>query len=628
MGCTNSKPPSLESTVPGGSSVGSARSPGKKSKKPANRRSSGLYVDDSSRRSQEFEVEEDRSKSPRPMGGAARWRATQSNEVGASPDALNRARAAAAGSPVPPGVLEAEGGAGHQAASERDSIDSFEAYVDQIAAAKESRETMQRLGLPRPDAAAANDASARSSTNASANASANASLRSSQVTSSRRDSAVADSARSDDSEAAFEKYVARISQVQEEEDVKEQVYGAGGLLQRLGLTPRSREVARTEHIQEAGYGSDDSARSEAAPPPTNATPAGLLAAVQANEKDRESRHRSSVGAPPPPPIRTSDGSDAGPLTGARTDETEPHRWSPVDKIEAAKAAGGSHGGDEYTPSGAMVGESEMLKSARLWVETQRRQSELMISDADSSRRDSLQSSVEGRSSIDSNASSAFEEEAGDRNLRLSGVERAAEAAKPGGTPAGKPVPKLSLGGLKAPAGEAATGGGGEGPKSPRMPTSPRMQKAIDTGEYLDESAIFMHSPRMKSVLRTSVSDYADAEQKIVEESSAEEKRVNEQLAPLVSPRGKQKDRPFGGPESGGPSDPPAASPSKPPPRVDKFVAAPPRREGGPEVCESPRLRDKVKHFEKVGLIVPSPLSEAKSPSVSPRPGKAYTGKKW
>ena len=63
-------------------------------------------------------------------------------------------------------------------------------------------------------------------------------------------------------------------------------------------------------------------------------------------------------------------------------------------------------------------------------------------------------------------------------------------------------------------------------------------------------------------------------------------------------------------------------------RVDKFVAAPPRREGGPEVCESPRLRDKVKHFEKVGLIAPSPLSEAKSPPVSPRPGKAYAGKKW
>mmetsp|Transcript_2227 Transcript_2227/g.7221 ORF Transcript_2227/g.7221 Transcript_2227/m.7221 type:complete len:162 (-) Transcript_2227:341-826(-) len=161
-----------------------------------------------------------------------------------------------------------------------------------------------------------------------------------------------------------------------------------------------------------------------------------------------------------------------------------------------------------------------------------------------------------------------------------------------------------------------------------MPTSPRMQKAIETGEYLDEGAIFMHSPRMKSVLRTSVSDYADAEQRVVEETSAEEKRVNDQLAPLVSPRGKPKDRPFGGPGSDGPSAPPAAPPSKPPPRVDKFVAAPPRREGGPEVCESPRLRDKVKHFEKVGLIAPSPLSEAKSPPVSPRPGKAYAGKKW
>jgi len=153
-----------------------------------------------------------------------------------------------------------------------------------------------------------------------------------------------------------------------------------------------------------------------------------------------------------------------------------------------------------------------------------------------------------------------------------------------------------------------------------------MQKAIETGEYLDEGAIFMHSPRMKSVLRTSVSDYADAEQRVVEETSAEEKRVNDQLAPLVSPRGKPKDRPFGGPGSDGPSAPPAAPPSKPPPRVDKFVAAPPRREGGPEVCESPRLRDKVKHFEKVGLIAPSPLSEAKSPPVSPR--KAYAGKKW
>ena len=85
-----------------GSSVGSARSPGKTSKKPAaDRRSSGLYVDDSSRRSQEFEVEEDISKSPPPKGGAARWRATQSNQAGASPDALNRARAAAVGSPVP-----------------------------------------------------------------------------------------------------------------------------------------------------------------------------------------------------------------------------------------------------------------------------------------------------------------------------------------------------------------------------------------------------------------------------------------------------------------------------------------------------------------------------------------------
>ena len=49
----------------------------------------------------------------------------------------------------------------------------------------------------------------------------------------------------------------------------------------------------------------------------------------------------------------------------------------------------------------MVGETEMLKSARLWVETQRRESELMINDADSSRRDSFQSSVEGRSSCDS-----------------------------------------------------------------------------------------------------------------------------------------------------------------------------------------------------------------------------------
>jgi len=522
MGCTNSKSPSLESTVPGGSSVGSARSPGKKSKKPAaGRRSSGLYVDDSSRRSQEFEVEEDISKSPPPKGGAARWRATQSNQEGASPDALNRARAAAVGSPVPPGVLEAEGGAGHQAASERDSVDSFEAYVDQIAAAKETRETMQRLGLRRPDAAAANDASARSSTNASASASAiasaNASLRSSQV-SSRRDSAVVDSARSDDSEAAFEKYVARISAVQEEQDAKEQVYGAGGLLQRLGLTPRSREVARAEHIQ-AGYASDDSARSEAASPPANATPAGLLAAVQANEKDRAAR---AAGAPPPP-VRTSDGSDAGPPSGAKTGKTEPHRLTSVQKIEAAKAAGGSHGGGEYTPSGAIVGESEMLQSARLWVETQRRESELMINDADSSRRDSFQSSVEGRSSYDSDATSASEEEAGDapapevvgvagaaaaaaaaaeskpppkskggwfssffgggddddatpppaaagdaspaspeeapKNLRLSGLERAAEAAKPGGTPAGKPIPKLSLGGLKAPASEAAAGGG-------------------------------------------------------------------------------------------------------------------------------------------------------------------------
>ena len=52
----------------------------------------------------------------------------------------------------------------------------------------------------------------------------------------------------------------------------------------------------------------------------------------------------------------------------------------------------------------------------------------------------------------------------------------------------------------------------------------------------------MHSPRMKSVLRTSVSDYADAEQRVVEETSAQEKRVNDQLAPLVSPRGKPKER--------------------------------------------------------------------------------------
>ena len=100
----------------------------------------------------------------------------------------------------------------------------------------------------------------------------------------------------------------------------------------------------------------------------------------------------------------------------------------MEKIEAAKAAGGSHGGGEYTPSGAIVGETEMLKSARLWVwrlsraasalmisphlptsphlspaqvETQRRESELMVNDADSSRRDSFQSSVGGRSSYDS-----------------------------------------------------------------------------------------------------------------------------------------------------------------------------------------------------------------------------------
>ena len=105
-------------------------------------------------------------------------------------------------------------------------------------------------------------------------------------------------------------------------------------------------------------------------------------------------------------------------------------------------------------------------------------------------------------------------------------------------------------------------------------------------------------------------------------------------APLRIPRAPPpdlpapQDRPFGGPGSDGPSAPPAAPPPKPPPRVDKFVAAPPRREGGPEVCESPRLRDKVKHFEKVGLIAPSPLSEAKSQPVSPRPGKAYAGKKW